>query len=277
MVEPAGEKLQKILARAGLGSRREIEEWIRQGRISVNRRVAAIGDRATPQDDIRLDGRTLRSETQARVRRRVLTYNKPEGEVTSRSDPEGRPSVFDRLPPLRVGRWIAVGRLDINTQGLLLLTTDGELANRLMHPSSEIEREYAVRVLGPIDPEVLQRLQAGVELEDGMARFDRIADAGGQGANHWYHVVLREGRSREVRRLWESQGVTVSRLMRIRYGNVVLRRGLRPGRWDELEPEAVRALAGLVGLTEPPERRPRAARPGRARGRGPRPLTPRRR
>jgi 23S rRNA pseudouridine2605 synthase len=251
------EKLQKILARAGFGSRREIEEWIRQGRVTVNDRVATIGDRASEQDQIRLDGQPLRAQTLAGARRRVLAYHKAEGEVTTRSDPDGRPTVFDRLPLLRSGRWIAVGRLDVNTTGLLLLTTDGELANRLMHPSSGIEREYAVRVLGPVEPETLERLRQGVTLEDGEARFDQIADGGGQGANHWYHVVLREGRNREVRRLWESQGVRVSRLIRIRYGTIALRRGLRPGRWEELEPEEVQRLAELAGLPAMSSERPR--------------------
>ncbi len=246
------EKLQKILANAGLGSRREIESWIQAGRVTVNGKAATLGDRADEKDVIRVDGRPVEHWRLAGMPWRVLMYHKPEGEVTTRSDPEGRPTVFEHLPKLRSGRWIVVGRLDLNTSGLLLLTTSGELANRLMHPSGEIEREYAVRVLGPVSPETLEHLKSGVPLEDGMARFDEIIDAGGQGANHWYHVILREGRNREVRRLWESQGVKVSRLIRVRYGNVQLGRRVRPGRWEELPEEQVRALAALVGI-KPPE------------------------
>jgi 23S rRNA pseudouridine2605 synthase len=192
-------------------------------------------------------------------------YNKPAGEVCTQSDPEGRPTVFQRLPPIRAGRWIMVGRLDINTDGLLLFTTDGELANRLMHPSSEVEREYACRVLGEVTPEMLLSLQEGVELEDGKASFLRIVDAGGEGANHWYHVVLAEGRNREVRRLWESQGVKVSRLIRVRYGHIELPRYLRTGHHKELDVRDLRKLYESVGLAfddgsnfvpNKPERRP---------------------
>jgi len=246
------ERVQKHLASMGLGSRRQIESWIEAGRITINGTAAKLGAQVGDADVICIDGRRVQAALPAR--RRVLAYYKPVGEVTSRSDPEGRPTVFNNLPTLRHGRWIAVGRLDLNTQGLLLVTTDGELANRLMHPSSEIEREYAVRILGEVDAELLTRLQRGVLLEDGMARFDKIEDAGGIGANHWYHVVLREGRHREVRRLWESQDVTVSRLLRVRYGPITLRRGLRPGRWDELDSEQIDALLAAVGLPiEPPE------------------------
>lgn len=240
------ERLQKFLARLGLGSRRQIEDWIRQGRITVNGAAAQLGVQVNGAERIQIDNKPV----QARVfgqRRRVLAYYKPVGEMASRHDPEGRPTIFERLPPLRDGRWIAVGRLDLNTQGLLLLTNDGELANRLMHPSSQIEREYAVRVLGEVSPELLQRLRKGVLLEDGPARFDEIRETGGGGANRWYHVILREGRNREVRRLWESQGVKVSRLIRVRYGPVTLRRGLHPGRWDELDEAQIRILLEAAG------------------------------
>lgn len=242
------ERIQKVLATAGLGSRREIETWIREGRVRVNGRVAELGARIGPLDRVQLDGRAIEPYKRTPRQRRVLFYHKPEGELTTRSDPEGRPTIFENLPRLRNGRWIPVGRLDINTSGLILLTTDGELANRLMHPSGEVEREYAVRVRGVVDADMIRRLTDGVELEDGAAHFDQVLDAGGEGANHWYHVVLREGRNREVRRLWESQGVTVSRLMRVRYGPASLPRGLRQGRWAEADADQVRALAEAVGL-----------------------------
>lgn len=264
------ERLQKLLAGAGFGSRRQIEQWVRQGRITVNGAPAHLGIQISAADQIQIDGKPVRARAE-RQTRRVLAYYKPVGEITARHDPEGRPTIFDRLPPLRDGRWIAVGRLDLNTQGLLLLTTDGELAHRLMHPSAQIEREYAVRILGGVAPEVLLRLAEGVPLTDGPARFDEIREAGGEGANHWYHVILREGRNREVRRLWESQGVTVSRLIRVRYGPVVLRRGLHPGRWDELNVAQIRELLTAAGcpLEEPPtaalpsQQRPALKRPGK--------------
>jgi len=243
------EKIQKVLARAGYGSRREIETWIEQGRIKVNRQLAKLGDRIGPEDRVFLDGKPLRIQHAPRLR--VIAYHKPVGEVCTRQDPEGRPTIFERLPRIQNARWIAVGRLDINTSGLLLLTTDGELANRLMHPSSEIEREYAVRVLGEITPENLQQLQAGVMLDDGMDHFDRILDSGGEGSNHWYHVTLREGRNREVRRLWEAVGMKVSRLMRIRYANIELGRSLRPGKFRDLESDELQQLLQLVGITQP--------------------------
>lgn len=248
------EKLQKVLARAGFGSRREIESWISEGRISVNGKLATLGDRVSATDVIRVDGHVVsKTRLEQSHRCRVLLYHKPVGEVTSRNDPEGRPTVFDNLPGLRNGRWIAVGRLDINTSGLLLFTNDGELANRLMHPSYTIEREYAVRVLGEVAPETLQQLREGVELEDGPARFNAIVDGGGEGANHWYHVTLDEGRNREVRRLWESQGVTVSRLIRVRYGPIAMPRRIRPGRWEELKGEELSLLRQSVGLEEAPK------------------------
>ncbi len=268
---PAGEKLQKLLAREGHGSRREIEARIAAGRVRLNGRVATLGDRATADDDIRLDGH--RVTLHGSVPQQVLLYHKPVGEVSTRSDPEGRPTVFQALPRAVGGRWIAIGRLDLNTSGLLLFTTDGELANRLMHPSGELEREYAVRVFGQVAPEVLERLLAGVELEDGPAAFDRIEAAGGEGANHWYRVVLREGRNREVRRMWESQGVTVSRLTRIRFGPVSLPRALRVGRFERLQGEGLAALYQAVGLTppaEPPSRQAKqATRRPRTTARGP--------
>jgi len=256
------QRLHKLLAAQGLGSRRQIESLIREQRISVNGQPAEIGAQVRGDERILIDGKPIRLDAPAPCR--VLVYHKPLGEVTTRSDPEGRATVFTRLPRLHQGRWIAIGRLDISTQGLLLFSTDGELSNKLMHPSSEIEREYAVRVLGTVDETVLQRLREGIELDDGPARFDRIDDAGGRGANHWYHVILREGRNREVRRLWEAAGLQVSRLIRVRYGPVTLARSIRPGRWRELELDEMQTLRRAAGLkplaTAPadfhPKRRP---------------------
>lgn len=247
------EKIQKVLARAGYGSRREIEGWIEAGRIKVNRKLAKLGDRIGPGDHVSLDGKLLTRLHHA-PRRRVIAYHKPVGEVCTRQDPEGRPTIFQHLPRIQNSRWIAVGRLDINTCGLLLLTTDGELANRLMHPSSEIEREYAVRVLGEATAEKLQQLQQGVMLEDGMANFDRILDSGGEGSNHWFHVTLKEGRNREVRRMWEAVGLKVNRLIRIRYANIELGRKLRPGKWRDLEAAEIETLLQQVGLAPQPKR-----------------------
>lgn len=261
MQTPATEKLQKVLARAGFGSRRQLEEWIAQGRVSVNGKLATLGDRVSDNDVIRVDGQVLPREKVSGGKRRVLMYHKPVGEVTTRSDPEGRPTVFDNLPSLRNGRWVAVGRLDISTAGVLLFTSDGELAHRLMHPSHQVEREYAVRVMGEVPPEMVKRLQEGVELEDGKASFDSIVDAGGEGANHWYHVTLLEGRNREVRRLWESQGVVVSRLLRVRYGPVTLPRWLRPGKWEDVPPHQLQALLALVEMGEPVEPETERAKP----------------
>ncbi|MDD5394776.1 MAG: pseudouridine synthase [Thiothrix sp.] len=243
------ERIQKLLSRAGYGSRREIERLVEAGEILVNGRRAEVGQAIDERDQVTLRGQRLYLESRLHATPRVLMYNKPAGEVCTMSDTEGRATVFDSLPDIRAGRWIMVGRLDINTDGLLLFTTDGELANKLMHPSSEVEREYACRVLGQVDNEMLIRLQEGVELEDGKANFLRIKDAGGEGANHWYHVVLAEGRNREVRRLWESQGVKVSRLIRIRYGNIELPRYLRTGHHKELEVRELRKLYGLVNMT----------------------------
>lgn len=242
------ERIQKILSRAGYGSRREIERWIEAGEILVNGQKADPGQAIDEHDQVTLRGQRLHLGARLQATPKVLIYNKPAGQVCTQHDPEGRPTVFDDLPPIRAGRWIMIGRLDINTDGLLLFTTDGELANKLMHPSSEVEREYACRVLGKVDEEMLARLQEGVELEDGKAAFLRIHDAGGEGANHWYHVVLAEGRNREVRRLWESQGVKVSRLIRVRYGNIELPRYLRTGHHKELEVKNMRKLYESVGL-----------------------------
>jgi len=229
------DKLQKVLANAGVGSRREMERWIEAGRISVNGKLATLGDRVEPADKIRVDGNALNTPNDAPACR-VLMYNKPEGELCSRKDPEGRATVFDRLPAIKNGRWIAVGRLDINTSGLLLFTNDGELANRLMHPSHEVEREYAVRVFGEVEDKMLKRLTKGVQLEDGEAKFTNIVKRPGdeESTNTWFNVSLSEGRNREVRRLWESQGVQVSRLMRVRYGTLELQKRLPQGGWVEL-------------------------------------------
>jgi len=246
---PSNEKLQKVLARAGYGSRRELETWISAGRIKVNNQVAKLGDRVSASDRISVDGNPVRQTRLSERRSRVLIYHKPVGEICTRSDPEGRDTIFNHLPKLASGRWITIGRLDLNTSGLLLITTDGDLANRMMHPSHQVEREYAVRVLGEVTADMLKNLKNGVELEDGLAHFDVIASAGGDGANRWYHVILREGRNREVRRLWESQGVQVSRLMRVRFGSVSLPRGQKPGRWEELPEQAVDVLRGMVGLS----------------------------
>lgn len=218
------------------------------GRVSVNGKVAQLGERITLADRIELDKRPLQLERAVPEQRRVILYHKPEGELTTRKDPDGRPTVFEALPRLRRGRWISIGRLDFNTSGLLLFTTDGDLANRMMHPAREIEREYAVRVLGKISDEQLAALIKGIRLEDGMAKFDAIHEAGGEGANHWYHVTLREGRNREVRRLWEAVGVTVSRLIRIRYGSISLPRTLPRAGWREVTQEELQAVLDLAGM-----------------------------
>ena len=241
-----GEKLQKVLARTGLGSRREMERWIEEGRVSVDGKAASLGDRVEAHARIAVDGRSI--DTSPAKETRCILYHKPTGEVCSRSDPQGRRTVFQRLPKLKSGRWISIGRLDYNTSGLLLFTTDGELANALMHPSSNIEREYMVRVMGDVKPEMLERMVEGVMLEDGMARFTDIVDGGGDGINHWFYVVIMEGRNREVRRLWESQGLTVSRLKRVRYGEVFIPSKVKQGQWVELEPKEVKSLYRMGGL-----------------------------
>ncbi len=241
------EKLQKVIASAGFCSRREAERWIAEGRISVNGKVATLGERVQVEDKVRVDGQLLHDTARGKSKVRMIMYNKPEGEVCTRKDPENRRTVFASLPKISNGRWIQVGRLDTNTSGLLLFTNDGELANRLMHPSSEIEREYAVRVFGKVTEEIKKRLRKGVALEDGNAAFNQIIDAGGEGMNHWYHVTLSEGRNREVRRLWESQnGIKVSRLIRLRYGECVLDRELPRGRWKFLKNIDVRKLLKSV-------------------------------
>lgn len=237
---PGAERIQKLLAAAGLGSRRAIEQWIAAGRVTVDGKVAELGQRALPSQDIAVDGRPVKAQPSSTVR--VLLYHKPVGELVTRSDPQGRPTVFSRLPP---GRWVAVGRLDINTSGLLLLTDSGELANRLMHPRYEVEREYLARVQGATEGKTLERLRQGITLEDGPAAFDRIeAFSGkkGSGTNRWYRVTLREGRKREVRRLFEAVGARVSRLIRVRYGALELPRDLTAGSWRELEPKLLEGL-----------------------------------
>jgi 23S rRNA pseudouridine2605 synthase len=246
-----GIRLQKVLADAGLGSRREIEGWIREGRVQVNGRLARLGDRIVPTDRVRVDGKEINRRPAHGIGRRVIAYNKPEGELVTRRDPQGRKTVFSRLPRLKNGRWVAAGRLDINTSGLLLLTNDGELANRLMHPSRKIEREYAVRILGQVSEEAFTRLTHGVTLQDGPARFEEIVESGGEGANRWFHVLLRGGRNREVRRLWEAVGCRVSRLKRVRFANVVLGPRVPAGHWRDLTAEELAGLLELAGLESP--------------------------
>ena len=242
------EKLQKVLARAGLGSRREIEQWIEDGRLMVNGYPALLGTRVEPKDEVKLDGRRLKLSPESLVNRKILMYHKPEGEVTTRKDPEGRPTVFDRLPPMRGSRWVAIGRLDLNTSGLLLFTNDGEVANRLMHPSHEVEREYAVRILGELKPAQRKALLEGVVLEDGLAKFNSIESRGGGGSNRWYHVTLSEGRTREVRRMFESMDLVVSRLIRVRYGPVSLDPLLKQGMNRVLTLDETNRLCEAVGI-----------------------------
>jgi len=244
------ERLQKILANTGLASRRELERWITAGEINVNGKVASLGAKAEINDNLTVRGRFYRVVGEESSSHRVIAYHKPLGELTTRSDPENRKTVFDRLPRLRTGRWISVGRLDINTLGLLLLTTDGELANALMHPSKGVQREYAVRVNGRVSDEMLERLREGVELEDGKAAFERVwaDEQGGSSANQWFRVIVREGRNREVRRLWESQGLQVSRLIRVRYGPIVMAKWLTRGKFADLDPRQVEELRKAAGL-----------------------------
>lgn len=236
------ERIQKFLANAGHGSRREIESLIREGKITVNGKPAVIGQQIDHKDRVVINSKQIRLHPKRESIPKVLAYYKPAGEVCTRKDEKGRDTVFAKLPSLRNGRWINIGRLDINTTGLLLFTTDGDLANKLMHPSSQVEREYAVRILGLADKKQLRALREGVELEDGLAKFTDIVDSGGEGANHWYHVVIMEGRNREVRRLWESQGFQVTRLIRTRFGPYILPRSKRVGQHWRLDEKEVEAL-----------------------------------
>jgi 23S rRNA pseudouridine2605 synthase len=258
------ERLHKVLATLGLGSRRQIEDWIRAGRVQVNGETAVIGQSVSSTDRIAVDGQPI--SRVAPPKPRLLLYHKPEGELCTRHDPEGRPTVFDRLPPLPTGRWITVGRLDINSSGLLLLTTDGALANRLMHPSGHLQREYAVRVSGDVDGAVLDRLKGGVELDDGPARFLSIAPAGGEGRNRWYTVIVDEGRNRLVRRLWESQGVVVSRLLRVRFGPLQLPRALARGRFRDATAAELASLAPTPAPRRPTRIDRGGLKPSRRRG-----------
>lgn len=246
------ERLQKVLANQGYGSRREIEAYIREGRIKIDNKVAELGQQIDGSETIQIDGRTIKLRPLDTKKRRVLLYYKPEGEISTLHDPEGRRTIFESLPKIKNARWISVGRLDINTQGLLLITDDGELAHRLMHPSHEIEREYAVRVIGDFTDEMADRMRQGIEFEDGLSKFEEILWSGGSGANFWYHVTLKGGKNREVRRLWESQGLMVSRLIRIRYGNVELPRNLKPGQFVDIEESVLQELVESVGLSHIP-------------------------
>jgi len=245
--EPDAPKLQKVLAQSGVGSRRDIEKMIEDGRIEVNDQVAHIGQRVSFGDRIKLDGKPIRARITPPPAR-ILAYHKPVGEVVTHDDPEGRPTVFRSLPRLQHGKWMSVGRLDLNTEGLLLFTTSGELANQLMHPRFGVEREYAVRVLGTLDDAARERLLSGVDIDGQQAAFKSISNGLGEGVNQWYRVVIMEGRNREVRKLFDAVGLTVSRLIRVRYGAIVLPRGLRRGVWVELGESDVRAIKSLVGL-----------------------------
>ena len=235
----SSERVQKILSRAGFGSRREIERWIEEGLIKINGAQAKLGDCATAEDKISVRGRVIENPLKIEHKTRILLYHKPIGEISSRNDPKFTKTVFDNLPHLKQGRWVQVGRLDLNTSGLLIFTNNGELANRLMHPKYELEREYAVRVYGQVSPQAIKALLDGVQLDDGVAKFKRVEFRGGEGSNSWYHVVLSEGRNREVRRLWESQGLEVSRLIRVRYGKLQMPRSLDRGSFVELSSKEV--------------------------------------
>lgn len=264
-------KLHKVLAEAGMGSRREMEELIIAGRVSVNGEPAHIGQRIMPTDQVRINGKPVKRKLPNKPPR-VLLYHKPTGEIVSHADPEGRPSVFDRLPPMKTAKWLAVGRLDFNTEGLLMLTTSGDLANRFMHPRYSVEREYAVRVVGELTESARQKLLHGIELDDGPANFLRIRDGGGEGTNHWYHVALAEGRNREVRRMFEAVGLMVSRLIRTRHGPIALPRGLKRGRWEELDEAQVRKLMATVGLKAPSDDKGKRGGAGQSERRQPDPM-----
>ena len=251
----AGEKLQKILARAGFGSRRSVEEMISQGLVKINGRTATLGDRALPADTLKVNDQLVKETRLEKQATKVILYNKPEGEICSRKDEKGRETIFDHLPRIYNGRWVSIGRLDINTAGLLILTNNGELANRMMHPSYEVEREYSVRVFGEITEEILNNLRKGVMLEDGLAKFERITKLPQQdddSINQWYKVIIKEGRNREVRRIWESQGVQVNRLIRTRYGIFTLPRSLRRSKTEELTWKQVNQLLKSLELPEEP-------------------------
>jgi len=244
------ERIQKVLSQIGVGSRREVERWITEGRIRVGDDVAQLGDRIDSRDQVFVDGKLIDLKPLDEGQCKVLIYNKPEGEVCTRNDPEGRPTVFDRLPKIKGQRWISVGRLDVNTTGLLLFTTDGELANKLMHPSTGIDREYLCRIHGEVDEPMVKRLHEGVLLEDGMAQFTDIVHGGGEGRNQWFYVCLMEGRNREVRRLWESQGVEVNRLKRVRYGSVFMPSECKVGTWVEMPNKEVNELRSRLGMSK---------------------------
>lgn len=255
---PASQKLQKVLAGAGLGSRRDMETWIEAGRVSVNGVTATLGRRVSPGDRILVDNRPVKLNFEAELPR-VLIYHKREGEIVSRDDPQARTTVFDELPRVRNGKWIAIGRLDFNTEGLLIFTTSGDLANRLMHPSFEVEREYSVRIMGELSQEQMRSMTAGIQLDDGPAHFERIAEQGGEGSNRWYQVIIKEGRNREVRRMFEAMGMMVSRLIRVRFGMINLPPRVKRGQMLELESPQVAAILKWVDLPVPgmlPQNRP---------------------
>ena len=260
---PESEKLQKVLARAGIGSRREMETAIAEGKALINGRVAKLGDRVGSEDQIEFDGKRIRLTSQSQQPLRVLLYNKPEGQICARKDPEGRPTVYENLPFLKHGRWVSVGRLDFNTTGVLLFTNDGELANTLMHPSSNIDREYLVRIQGSAEDEALQRMLEGILLDDGVAKFTDIKPGKAEGSNRWYYCVVMEGRNREVRRLWESQGYRVSRLKRVRYGNIFIPSKVRMGQWIELNEKEIGDLCDTAGVPRPERSRFKPAQRGK--------------
>ncbi len=260
--EHRGERLQKVLANAGFGSRRELEKQIAAGEVKVNGLVAKLGDRVTKEDRIQIGHLRVGAWRLQEQKHRIIIYNKPEGELVTRNDPGGRPTIFKQLPKVVGARWIAVGRLDLNTSGLIILTTDGELANKLMHPAQQVEREYAVRVHGTVTNAMLGELVNGVELEDGPARFEDIVESGGEGTNRWFHVVIMEGRNREVRRLWESVGVQVNRLKRVRFGPIILDSSLSIGQHRDLTDKESESLLASLGATpekpQKPKRKPKS-------------------